>query len=285
MSLDLASVKYRFRSLPKRFVLADMPNLLAIAAAMVAAIAGMFSFVFSPRDSVIFALLTLIIGHLLLASQSERQRHTETERLLKTLAERVGNSVVVAGSFKQLPPFENRMKGAREVWIHGPTLEDFLASNWQTIDGLFERGVKIRFLVASVEGRLPQLLVDFFGAEKRELDDYLSAIRASERKITKWIAKYPSLAEGRAFEVFPSHNLLIINPKQPDEEAQMHANMHKSPTASAPLLVLRRAEFTAECDALREEFETIWNPARPIQRESAHPPATFPSVDPPPARV
>lgn len=243
--------------------IADLPTIVALLAAAAAAGAGVFSFIFTPRDSVIFALLTLIVGHLFLASLSAREESHEAVQLLNTISRRVGHSATIVGEYSGLPPFEDRVQDIRELWVHGPTLQDFLAAHWRAIESLLERQIRVRLLFGDGSDHFVGMLINFFGTDERDAEDYQLAIDLNQRRVSKLLIKFPLAIEARLFNTFPAHNLLIINPGEVDEEIQVHLNLFGRHTGHSPLMILRHQEFPAECNAFRDEYESIWEIASP----------------------
>lgn len=89
---------------------------------------------------------------------------------------------------------------------------------------------------------------------------YENGMRISKDIISEIRNGHERQVEARVLPVFPSHLLLLINPKRSDAEAQVHLNVYQRSPEDNPVLVVHREESALLYETFKSEFESLWEP-------------------------
>ncbi|HEX7313018.1 MAG TPA: hypothetical protein VF297_03810 [Pyrinomonadaceae bacterium] len=250
----------RFRSWLKLFFsrlkLADIPNYLAILAAVILGTLRAFGRPFGTVEGVILFILGLFAASILI----DRHRQDEFREKVFSLAEGKKSVSDFLQNLGDLPPLEKRLHDASEIWISGLTMANFFMRYRKLIEGLLKRGVKIRCLIAPNEGWLVGYIHEFLGSASLEAESsqYHHAVNLSLNILRKWCADFDTI-ECRTLTVMPSHNLLIINPEGAGGEAQVHLNIYNQDTDRNPVFLVRRFDSPENFTLFKNEFKELWD--------------------------
>jgi hypothetical protein len=243
------------RFLSKWFKLPDIPNYLALLAALIVGALRVFAYPFGAIEGVILFLLALIAASILV----DRKTENEFRQKVFTLAEGQRGVTGFLMNLGDLPPLEERLINVNEIWISGPTLAGFFLRYEKVIEEQMKKGVKVRCLIGPSQGELANYILSFLGSASLEPESsrYYYSVNLSMNILKAWRNSFDSL-EVRVLPVMPSHNLLIVNPETPDGEAQVHLNVYNQDTDRNPVILVRALDSPENFTLFKNEFKELW---------------------------
>lgn len=227
------------------------PQGLVILASAVLAVLAVFGFVFSPADGVILGVLCILSASLVVQRMSQELFHRKIVAIAGN--RKTGPDALLC--LDDLPPLAKRITGAEEIWVSGLTLSTFLVSYRILLRTFVANGGRLRFLMAPHNGPVVDTAMLYFPMERAV---YSNGRNISLDIINELRADHEEAVSVCQLTVFPSHLLLLINPKRSDAEIQVHMNVFGSSPENNPLLVVHREESETSYQLFLSEFERLW---------------------------
>lgn len=159
--------------------------------------------------------------------------------------------------YNEIPSFKGRVANAdSEVWISGLFLNTTLDSHKDTIEELLKRKIKVKILVAPENGQVKDSIISFYPAL---IDDevYNEKIKIAHRQLKIWLNRNTTI-QVKTHGLFPTHNLLFIDPNSNDE-MHVHSFVYNVDNDQTPVLILRGGELKKQFDIFKAEFERLWD--------------------------
>ena len=173
---------------------------------------------------------------------------------------------------RDLPSLEERLEGAKQVFISGGSLYR-LANEYQNMfEKLAENGCKLRFLLANPDGPSIESLSSGVVYESSDPESYRAQVRSSVATLTKLASRYPTLCEVRLYTLPPSFSLMIVEKEKDTSTILVEIYAFRLPTRDRPMLFLDKQRDPRLHELFSSQFKAMWESkfSHPISLENGN---------------
>lgn len=174
---------------------------------------------------------------------------------------------------RRAPRYDDELAAAEQIFIAGVTLSRTVRTYLGIFEERLKAGASIRLIIIDPQSNVvEQAALRSFGVTDARY--YPNRIRPT-LDIFKILASLPNLKgslELSLLPFLPSFGLIMIDPDKTEGKIYVEIYQHKS-VALNPAFVLERGSEPTWYDFFREQFDLLWDSARPVEAGDTQEPA------------